>query len=46
MISYRRWKGKRKDRWGSLKDAWLRDGWFLFGFIPLFVRDIDHRENW
>lgn len=29
MICYRMWMAKPYDR----------DGWFLFGFIPLYVRD-------
>jgi hypothetical protein len=28
---------------GSAK--WQREGWFLFGFIPLYVRDLTNRSS-
>jgi hypothetical protein len=28
----------------NVKDSWLREGWFLFGFIPLYIRDRTNRD--
>lgn len=37
MIVHKFWKAKRKI--GSYAtDVWLREGWFLFGLIPLYIR--------
>ncbi len=24
---------------------WKREGWYLFGVIPLYIRDVDERER-
>lgn len=45
MIVYKMWKARRKHSWGALSDTWLREGWFLFGVIPIYVRDIENREK-
>ena len=45
MLIYKCWFATRKWSHGAVKDKWLRDGWFLFGFIPLYVRDKQNREN-
>jgi hypothetical protein len=34
MIAYRRWQKHKGSK------SWLCDGWFLFGFIPLYTRKI------
>jgi hypothetical protein len=39
MIIHKLWKAKRG------YDTWLREGWFLFGLIPLYVRDVQNREK-
>ncbi len=39
MIVYKRWMQQTKN--GSRE--WEREGWFLFGFIPLLLRDINLR---
>lgn len=44
MIVHKFWKAKRKI--GTyVSDTWLREGWFLFGFIPLYIRDRENRER-
>ena len=45
MIVHKFWKSKRKWPGGGLRDEWLREGWFLLGFIPLYVRDRTNREE-
>lgn len=44
MIVHKFWKARRKAGF-HVTDAWLREGWFLFGFIPLYIRDRENREN-
>lgn len=44
MIVHKFWKAKRK-RYGHVIDSWLREGWFLFGVIPLYIRDRENREQ-
>jgi hypothetical protein len=34
MIVYKRWQKRLKG--GSIVEQW--EGWFLFGFIPLYIR--------
>ena len=29
---------------GGLRE-WRREGWYLFGVLPLYIRDIDPRER-
>lgn len=36
MIIHRRWIDRRK---GGLEKV-TREGWFLFGFIPLYIRQL------
>ena len=43
MIVHKFWKASRGS--GYLRDQWLREGWFLFGFIPLYIRDRQNRER-
>lgn len=45
MLVYKFWKATRWHPWGSVKDRWMREGWFLFGFIPLYIRDRENREK-
>lgn len=45
MIVHKFWKAKRKTSWGTTSDTWLREGWFLFGLIPLYIRDRENREK-
>ena len=40
MITYRRW-AERATRWRGKLGNWDCDGWFLFGFIPLYVRRVE-----
>jgi hypothetical protein len=44
VISHRIWKARRVE-FGTTRDCWLREGWFLFGIIPLFIRDLEAREK-
>lgn len=40
MIVKRKWtKRDRGTQWTEI----YREGWFLFGIIPLYVRDCNHR---
>lgn len=39
MIVYKAWV--QSSKYGSRQ--WQREGWFLFGFIPLFTRDLQLR---
>jgi hypothetical protein len=44
MIVHKLWKARRKA--GSFTtDEWFREGWFLFGIIPLYIRDRQSREK-
>jgi len=46
MIVHKLWKAKRKYKHiGGVKDEWFREGWFLFGFIPLYIRDRQSRDE-
>jgi hypothetical protein len=38
MISHRTWPVIRSDGLGGLYRKW-REGWYLFGLIPLYIRD-------
>ncbi len=40
MIVKRVWKQTSQ---GGLV-SWYREGWYLFGFIPLYVRDLTDRR--
>lgn len=44
MIVHKLWKARRKLGAWKNDDIWLREGWFLFGFIPLYIRDRQERE--
>lgn len=39
MIVYKQWKKKHFPRF-STSDYWSYEGWFLFGFLPLYIRRI------
>ena len=41
MIIKKIWR--QKTRGGLI--SWYREGWYLFGFIPLYVRDITDRNG-
>ena len=41
VIVYKNWIQQDKSRY-SIRE-WQMEGWFLFGFIPLFVRDLQPR---
>lgn len=41
MIIHKMWR--TKGRPGSHDVYWDFEGWFLFGFIPLYVRTTHHR---
>jgi TRAP-type mannitol/chloroaromatic compound transport system permease small subunit len=43
MIVHKFWRATRKIG-NYTADAWLREGWFLFGFIPLYIRDRENRN--
>ncbi len=30
---------------GGLPHEWYREGWYLFGFLPLYVRDMTGRDR-
>lgn len=40
MIRYKIWIQGRRSR------EWRMDGWFLFGFIPLWIRDCAPRGRY
>lgn len=44
MIVHKFWIAKRMKGYATT-DKWLREGWFLFGFIPLYVRDRENRAK-
>jgi len=44
VIIHKFWFGFRKDGY-EVKDKWLREGWFLLGFIPLYIRDRENRAK-
>ena len=39
MLAHKKWI--QQNKFGLVE--WEMEGWFLFGFIPLFVRDNDLR---
>lgn len=43
MIVYKKWLAKKHTGKFTRDDEWVREGWFLFGFIPLYTRDITAR---
>jgi hypothetical protein len=47
MIVYKRWLA-RNWTWtdDESKFRWRREGWFLFGAIPLFIRDMETRREY
>jgi hypothetical protein len=50
MLVYKKWLARRKrtKRNSNIIQTaeWRREGWFLFGFIPLYIRDIGQRGDW
>lgn len=44
MIQHKVWVvwARRRGRWSGKKDTWRieREGWFLLGLVPLYVRDL------
>jgi hypothetical protein len=46
MIVYKRWNEVKLSKHLSyFQDQFEREGWFLFGFIPLYVRDVTARKS-
>lgn len=45
MIVHKFWRATRKWKDGCVKDTWLREGWFLFGIIPIYIRDRQNRDQ-
>lgn len=43
MIVHKMWTAT-KGEWPAQK-SWRREGWFLFGALPLFVRDVTARPQ-
>lgn len=41
MIVHKMWTAT-EGKWPSLK-TWRREGWYLFGIVPLLVRDVTAR---
>jgi hypothetical protein len=41
MIVYKMWTAAKGE--GMLLRTWRREGWFLFGVVPLFTRDVTSR---
>lgn len=41
MVIHKEWLAG-KGEWPARRE-WRREGWFLFGLIPLYIRDIDTR---
>jgi hypothetical protein len=39
MIIHKMWRVKGKTYSG---DVWTREGWFLFGFVPLYIKTTKH----
>ena len=44
MLVHKLWKARRKNGY-HIEDEWIREGWFLFGLIPLYIRDRQNREK-
>jgi hypothetical protein len=47
MVVFKIWKARRRNKFDGTRtdDTWMRKGWFLFGFIPLYVADVENREK-
>ena len=46
MIVHKIWRQYRRARnYTEHGHFWMMEGWFLFGFIPLYKRDIERRPN-
>jgi hypothetical protein len=47
MVIFKLWKARRRNKFDRTRtdDTWMRKGWFLFGFIPLYVADVENREK-
>ncbi len=41
MIIKKVWKQRSR---GGLVE-WYREGWYLFGIVPLYIRDLTDRES-
>ena len=46
MIYKRIWRERRKVDGAALPFEWTIEGWYLFGFIPLYIRDKETRGTW
>jgi hypothetical protein len=45
MIVYKKWVESVKYKYiDAIKYVVTREGWFLFGFIPLYIRDVTTRS--
>ena len=46
MLTYRIWTVITIIHGGNSREVqWTRDGWFLFGIVPLIVRDLQNRSE-
>lgn len=46
MLSWKKWEveGKKNSMGRTIRKSYLRTGLYLFGFIPLFIKDDTYRE--
>lgn len=45
MIVKKRWiKTKYSSNSFVIRKKWAKEGWFLFGIIPLYIRDLTNRK--
>jgi hypothetical protein len=43
MVIHKMWRVERKSKFNyRVEEYWDREGWFLFGFIPLYVKTTRH----
>jgi hypothetical protein len=45
MIIKKVWIQPRHINADFVKGEWTREGWYLFGIIPLYIRDMTPREK-
>lgn len=51
MIVKKLWKVEKRNRYTEFtssqkprRQVWSRAGWFLFGFLPLYIKDLKYEE--
>lgn len=44
MLIKKVWIARRKTALGSYRE-WIREGGYLFGIIPLYIRDLEVRKR-